>query len=152
MKTKEILRADVFVIPNGSFTVKNGGLFEDTRSDLYRAYTANYSNLKDVSTNFEDLTWVELWFCSRNDNPNSNWVDHGIDELRDQDWRVSCRYLPKVIFEGHKEGDCLTINLPINRPTEDGTEISTVKVELCLKQSSYRYSRFGNFEEVLAKV
>ncbi len=151
MKKVENFVGNCFIVPNSSFTVKNGGLFEDGRSDLYRAYTANYSNII-VDTRFEDLTWIELWFCSRNNNDQSNWVDHGIDELQNEGWRVSCRYLPKILFEGHKEGDCVTVNLPIDRPTEDGIEISSVKVELCLKQKAYRYSRFGNFEEVLKRV
>ena len=51
-------------------------------------------------------------------------------------------FVPKRIFEGKKEGDIVEFTCP-----EYG-----VKIILTCNQLSYRYSRFGRFEEVFEKV
>ena len=149
IKTNEIIKADVFIVPNGSFKVTEK-TFEWVRSDLFRIFNSNFAHIGDEK--FLDQTWIEVWFVTRG-NDESNWTDHDIDgysELRG--WKPLTQYLPKSLFENHKEGEVITINLPIWRRTPAGDEYSCVKVELCLKQQGYRYERFGKFEEVLKRV
>lgn len=155
MKTAETIKADVFVVPNESYKVSEK-TFEHSRFALYQVYSANSSKLG--GSEFKDQTWVQIWFATRGDNDQSNWTDHGIDGYKELvGWSPVCQYLPKALFEGHKEGDIITINLPITKSVELGEGsyadmYATIKVELCLKQQGYRYQRFGKFEEVLARV
>lgn len=161
LKTKEIVRADVFVVPNCSLII-NERTFESTRSDLYRIFSLNEDALEG---DFLDQVWAQVWFCTPGgQNQNSNWRDHGIDGYRELEgdgrngtWRPISMYLPKTLFKGYKEGDTVTFRMPIDRNVEinDGnivTEISSIMVSLCLKQRGYRYERYGKFEEVLARV
>lgn len=151
MKTNEIIKADVFIVPNESFKVSEK-TFEWVRSDLYEIYSATKS-----AGDFKDQTWVEVWFVTRG-NDDSNWTDHTIDGFKElRGWKPISHYLPKAIFDGHKEGDIITIFLPICKSAElvEDSYVdmrARVKVELCLKQQGYRYERFGKFEEVLTRV
>jgi hypothetical protein len=105
-----------------------------------------------------------VWFVTPG-SEDSNWYCHtinGYEELKG--WKPISEYLPKSLFEGHKEGDCITINLPIHKWLEnDKYELigcdryyleasATIKVQLQLAQQKYRYRRFGNFEDVLTRV
>ena len=147
MKTAETIKADVFIVPNGSFKVSEK-TFEWVRSDLFKIFRANQNDGEE----FLNQIWVQIWFVTRG-NDESNWTDHDIDGFEElRGWKPLTQYLPKSLFKNHKEGDVITINLPIWRKTPAGEEYSKIKVELCLKQSSYRYARFGKFEEVLARV
>jgi len=155
MKTVETIKADVFIVPNESYKVSEK-TFEWARADYFRVFEANHDK---ISGDFMDQIWIQIWFATRGDNDQSNWTDHGIDGYKELvGWRPVCQYLPKALFEGHKEGDIITINLPIIKPVELGEGDSyadmyaTIKVGLCLKQQDYRYKRFGKFEEVLARV
>lgn len=153
MKTKETIKVDVFVVPNESYKVSEK-TFEWARYDYFRIYHANRDK---ISGEFMDQIWIQVWFVTRG-NPDSNWTDHTIDGFKElQYWRPVCQYLPKALFEGHKEGDIVTVNLPITKSVELCEEsyadmYATIKVDLCLKQQGYRYERFGKFEEVLARV
>ena len=150
MKTNEIIKADVFIDPNRrSFKVTNK-TFEWIRSDLFRIFHANhlYENKE-----FLDQKWVQIWFVTRGDNDEANWFDNGIDGFEELiGWIPAAQYLPKSLFEGHKEGDVITIILPIYRKTPTGEEYSSIKIELCLKQQDYKYKSFGKFEKVLARI
>ena len=153
MKTKETIAADLFIVPNRSFKVTEK-TFEWVRFDLYEIYSAN-----KLAGEFKDQNWVQVWFVTRG-NEDSNWTDHTIDGFTELGgWRPVSQYLPKSIFDGHKEGDVVTIILPICKSVELAENENSyadmrarVKVEFCLKQQNYRYERFGTFEEVLARV
>ena len=151
MKTKETIKSDIFIVPNSSFKVTEK-TFEWVRADLYEIYSAN-----KLDGEFKDQSWVQIWIATR-ENEDSNWTDHTIDGYEElSGWRPIAQYLPKSIFNGHKEGDVISIILPICKSMELAENSyadmrARVKVELCLKQQGYRYERFGKFEEVLARV
>lgn len=156
MKTNEMIKADIFIVPNEAYKVSEK-TFEWARADYFRVFRANHDK---ISGDFMDQTWIQVWFATRGDNDQSNWTDHGIDGYKELvGWSPVCQYLPKALFEGRKEGDIITINLPITKSVELSEGIdsyadmyATIKVDLCLKQQGYRYQRFGRFEEVLARV
>jgi hypothetical protein len=162
MKQTRILNGNIFIIPNGSFHV-NDLAFVTTNAKLQmeHVFWGNKElNHNDVS--FNDTRWIECWWCDPTDT-DSNWRDHGIEELNKElphkeqmlsPWRLSTSYVPTWIFEGRKEGDIVTFKMPIQKvDTENDLTInSIVKMSVKLAQKSYRYSSFGKFEEVLARV
>lgn len=162
MKTKQIISGDVFIIPNGVATPKNI-LFEETLHGMFTVATVNSIKFCD------DTKFVQVWFCTPG-NSDSNWADHridGYDEL--EGWRPKSSFIPVSLFDGKKEGDVVTIDLPIigwmpKHPikgldiTPAGCKIpagvtveTTVKVSLTLAQGKHRYRSFGNgkFENLL---
>ena len=155
LKNQPIVSGDVFVIPNGLRTIKDI-LCLDVKAQMEQTFYANDLNgLKQDQDQF-----VELWFCTPG-NKDSNWVDHCVDPLheeiskedflagRDQ-WRVSTSLVPVELFKGHKEGDVVTLKLPIQRHTGKGTlETAWIKASLALAQTKYRYKRFGKFEDLI---
>lgn len=162
MKTKKIITGDVFIIPNGVLTPEDVS-FADTYHSLY--ITAIKNDVKfDNNTRF-----VQVWFCTPG-NSDSNWVDHYIDGYKElKGWRPISSYLPVDIFANKKEGDVVTIDLPIvgRKPknpirgidiTPAGCRIpagvsveTTIKVSLTLAQGKYRYRKFGDgkFENLI---
>ena len=169
MKTKEIIRADISIIPNASYRYE-GSTHQKSGSGVYfvdRLSKIWYSLPEEIWKNkdFKDEDWVQIWYATPN-HPSSlerNWFDNTIYGYEDlKHWKPVCGYLPKSIFEGKKEGDCITINLPIVKEClsdddDSDNEVvihasTKVKVQLQLAQTKGRYARFGNFEEVLAKV
>lgn len=158
LKNQPVCNADVFIIPNRSISIKDA-LFNDTKHLMSRTFSMNY----DTSPNEETDLFVEVWVTTPG-NDNSNWIDHYVDPLWEEiskkemldgksQWRLAATRLPKAIFDGYKEGDVVTVNLPITRWTENGTiENAWIKVSLCLAQTKYRYKDFGKFEEVLRRV
>ena len=166
MKTKSIISGDVFVIPNGLRAAKDMW-DEGTRHGMYLSAIEN-----DIYFDPEKTKFIELWYCTPNSNSrDSNWRDHCIDGYAElAHWRPLSSLLPVELFKGKKEGDIVTIELPITgwtalnpvRKIDDppagckmpnGVTVTTrVTVSLRLSQLKYRYSRFGTFEEVLEKL
>lgn len=171
MKTTETIRADIFIIPNASYRYEGSmsqrlGLDGEFVQKLSNFWFSLPDEIRE-HREFKDEDWVQIWYATPNNSDhNSNWVDRTIDGYKElENWKPMISYLPKILFEGKKEGDCVTVDLPIVRRYEldeskdlIGIEdvhvhaTSKIKVQLQLAQSKYRYARFGNFEEVLAKV
>jgi hypothetical protein len=169
MKTTEIIRADISIIPNASYCYEgsmhqksgSGASFVNQLSKVWYALPEEIRKNKD----FKDEEWIQIWYATPN-HPSSlerNWFDNTIYGYEDlKHWKPVCGYLPKSIFEGKKEGDCVTIDLPIVKeglsddddPDSDVIvrASSKIKVQLQLAQTKGRYGIYGNFEEVLAKV
>lgn len=158
LRNQPIINGDVFIIPNRSVSI-NEMLFNDTKHVMTRTFAMNLDKYPN-----EDIDlFVEVWVTTPG-NDNSNWSDHHVDPLWEDiskedviagktQWRLASTRLPKAIFNGHKEGDVITLNLPITRRTENGTsEEAWIKASLCLAQTKYRYRDFGKFEEVLRRV
>jgi hypothetical protein len=169
MKTQEIIIADVFVIPNTSFcyegsSAQKEGFSTEFIDSLNRIWWKNTTDEYRKNHDFKNESWVQVWFATPG-SEDSNWYCHtinGYSELKG--WKPISEYLPKSLFEGHKEGDCITINLPVHKWLEkdkceligcDGIYVeasATIKVQIQLAQQKYRYRRFGNFEDVLTRV
>lgn len=166
MKTKNIISGDVFVIPNDLCTAKDMW-DEEVRHGMYVSAIENHIHFDAEKTKF-----IELWFCTPDSSTgDSNWRDHCIDGYGELvNWRPITSRLPVEIFKGKKEGDIVTVELPITGWTAlnpvigidyppagckmpNGVTVTThVTVSLRLSQLKYRYRRFGKFEEVLEKL
>ena len=165
MKTIETIIADIFVIPNPAFCyngsmAQEDGLSADFVDKLNRIWWKTTTEEYRKTHDFKDESWVQVWYVTPGSD-NSNWFCHKIDGYRELvDWRPISEYLPKGIFENKKEGDCITIDLPIQKwvslqkdSEEHGCCVEeTIKVQLQLSQLKYRYKRFGAFEVALNRV
>lgn len=160
LKNQPFTSADVFIIPNpvatpaGEAGCNNFGFANELQSQFYRNDCQSLEGLKSTTTKY-----IQLWFVTpksvAGDNDQSNWRDHGIDGYPElEGWRLDCEWFPAELFKGHKEGDVVTVVAPITRyDAERGvTESATIKIACNLKQSDYRYCRFGTFEEALEYV
>lgn len=122
MKTSEIIRGDIFIIPNpvDKFDPEwvNGGnlKFWSEVADQFHAikYDPAYKDqFKDIR--FDDEKYVQVWFLTRG-HSHSSWRDHGIDgynELKGAYPVVS--WLPATLFSNKKEGDTVTFDLVIEK-------------------------------------
>lgn len=170
MKTTEIISADIFIIPNSAFCYNGSiaqkeGFSTEFIDKLNRIWweinTAEYCKNHD----FKDEAWVQVWYVTPG-SEDSNWCNHTIDGYEELvGWKPISEYLPKSLFAGHKEGDCVTVNLPIHKWLENDKcervmgrndcyleASATIKVQLQLAQLKYRYRRFGPFEDALARI
>lgn len=137
MKTKELINADIFIIPNMAVkypkrteTVINIDLWKHVIDQYYAVKTS----IDIESTDIANEEFVEIWYATRKegyDNSFSNWHDHKIDGYNELiEFRPITRYLPKSLFDGHKEGDIITFPLII---TGNGLSMSKEYQELCTK-------------------
>lgn len=166
MKTNEMIKANIFIIPNAS--VKAATEQPKSNFEFWAELEKIWFNIvfedKIVSITdndkFYNESWVQVWYCTP-ESSDSNWYDHLIDGYTElEGWEPVSQYLPKSLFEGKKEGDVVTFTLPICRkawranPLNHSTKIEydKIKVSLTLSQTKYRYRNFGNFEEVLKRV
>ena len=162
MKTNEFIRADVFIIPNASFKYEGSleqkegcgtGIVNDLNTMWHVALPKELRENKE----FKNEDWIEVWYVTPG-NDESNWGSHHIDGYSElKGWKPRTDYLPKSLFEGKKEGDCITFDLPIVKELDDNNcdyayAYAIIKIQLCLAQTKYRYRNFGTFEEVLKRV
>jgi hypothetical protein len=176
MKTKEIIRAKVFIIPNSLYCPDelgfNGGMISDSVAYwsqkifdrwLYKNHSEEWRKERKAALGWEGMDskrqkYVELWFHEpTGENDMSNWRDHGIDGYKELDgWNLLTNYIPAAIFEGYKDGDTVTFDLPIVRgkclSIDDEDEIliiTWIKVAVILDQKNGRYPYNGLFHEIL---
>ena len=98
---------------------------------------------------------------------SDNLIDHSgtyIDPETGDKYRLNIKNrisaFAKSFFEAHKEGDTINIKIPviltnlsdIDVVINGNKEEAIADVSLTLKQTAYRYRRFGNFETVLEDV
>ena len=168
MKTSETIIADIFVIPNPAFCyngsmAQEDGLSADFVDKLNRVWWKTTSEEYRKEHEFKNESWVQVWYVTPG-SEDSNWYAHNIDGYWELiGWRPITEFLPKSLFNGKKEGDCITIELPIQKwiSLQNSEEYiashgccveETIKVQIQLSQMKYRYRRFGNFEDALARV
>jgi hypothetical protein len=129
MKTKEIIRGKIFIIPNGLYCPDeldyNGGFILDSLREYSQATQQKwfYSHNEEWRKEHEDIRksnrqkYVQVWFFEpTGENDDSNWFDHGIDGYDElKNWRPLTNLLPVEMFRGYKEGDTVTFELPIEK-------------------------------------
>lgn len=152
-KTKKEICGGIFIIPN-RLTGWNSSLTKCSGYQL--SQWANYARMLPEGVSLEDSKPIQVWMYT-DGNSNSNWYDHGIDGYPElEDFYPAVDFIPSEIFKDLKEGDSITIDLPIEtRPwlTKDKFKKSgIIKVKLTLSQLKTRYARFGTFEKVLKSV
>ena len=169
MKTVEFIKAEIFILPKLAFKYQGSasqelGLDGELIENLVNIWESLPKNTKQGE--FGDQIWIQVCFVTPNQTDNiSNWYEKTIDGYAElEGWKPKSCYLPRALFENKKEGDCITINLPIIKEysPKDIEELSekedvyiyastTIKVQLQLSQTKHKYSHYGNFEEVLNK-
>ena len=97
----------------------------------------------------EDERLIQVWIASKQFDAD-NVTDHGVPRtmaaalrLSDEEaeWAYAPGYLPLSLLEGVKEGDIKEFVSP-----------KGVRIFVKFEQRPYRYSHFGDFEEVVRKV
>ena len=152
---KKLVGAKAFIVPNRAITVG------DWFAKSYNESAKKICKLNNV--NPKDEKMVQVWIYHPDGGDESNWGDHHIDcKSIDDDggWRLDNSVLPYDLLKGHVEGDTIQVILPATRlllrdPMVEGSKVyesKNFKIELTLQQTGGRYSRFGKFEDVLAKV
>lgn len=158
----------IFIIPN-SF-----GTAMDCISPTYQAICAAAQSaicaINGVDYDPETDLIMEAWYFSKVGHPYNNpetkgifWevdnlADHGI-YLRYKGRNYHCHFetrrsIPVKLFNGKKEGDIVTIILPLTMVDDETGEVmkQNATLHLELSQSTTRYRRFGNFEDVKARL
>ena len=152
--TKVEFLANVFIVPNPLATAQ-----DYFNPDRISEKMTEFCQLNDIEFNTETSLIAQTWYLSEYLGCD-NIPDHGISFINDvgQHIRIKSKiggHMPIELFKGKKEGDTISIKLPIlisieDDGSEDIIDIDTVAtVQLTLRQIGYRYQRFGKFEEVL---
>lgn len=156
-----IINGDIFIIPNAATKIHDH--FESSRERLLGTMT-EICDLNNTVFNDRTDRLVQCWYCSK-ELGCDNIPDHSIytTDENGQDCRICVdgRFLPSNLFEGKKEGDVISIKIPLkvymgtrkdlvlkgSQPTK-----TTGTFNLRLAQKDYRYRSHGSFEEVFTRV
>lgn len=136
-----VINGEMFVVPNSA-----------TKFDS--KYQSSITSMKEISSVYnmevtDETLLVEIWVT---DDNSENWSCHGVPESCQSiaEWLPGARsplglqwpsYIPYDLVKDLKEGETLDVNFP-----------NGYIVKLTANQKSYRYKRYGNFEEVVNYV
>ena len=159
--------ADIFIIPNHATRLSDLS-FEPYRNNLkeFNGQIVDINGIENIDLDKEHF--VQMWIVAP-ELSSDNLIDHSgtyIDPETGDKYRLNIKKrisnFAKSFFEGHKEGDTINIKIPVTlEPKSSDKDICLINsedeeaiadVSLTLKQTSYRYARFGNFETVLHDV
>jgi hypothetical protein len=144
--------ADIFIIPNSASMIKDFFNPEDQLKKMNAVCGVN-----GITFDPENDFIIETWYVA-DQLCCENIADHDIyfnDEDGNECTLISDpgRFLPAKLFESHKEGETITVSLPMGLIKNYHEEHDVVvKVHMTLNQGEYRYRRFGDFENVLDDV
>lgn len=152
------INAQLFIIPNHACHIS--GLFDFAQAD-HLARMKKICELNGLEFDPEKDWLVECWYLSE-ELGCENIPNHNIRVLNENGKRctigVENRYLPSNIFKGKKEGETISVKLPVwmrvegeDKEFPNGKDI-VADFTISLDQTKYRYRRFGNFEDVLSRV
>ena len=159
--------ADIFIIPNHAARLSDFS-FEPYRNNLkeFNGQIVDINGIENIDLDKEHF--VQMWIVAP-ELSSDNLIDHSgtyIDPETGDKYRLNIKKrisnFAKSFFEGHKEGDTINLKIPVTlEPKSSDKDICLINsedeeaiadVSLTLKQTSYRYARFGNFETVLHDV
>ena len=148
------VNADVFIIPNHSWKMKNMDDFGWKWREGYTKKTYNDNGIEFDETERQ----IEVWLVSK-DLHSDNVQDHSCRVLIDGEmYRLNNRvlsYIPESLLPSG-EGKTSTFVFKDMNVTSCDDKEKTMKIDLEItmtaKQLEYRYCRFGCFEEVLKAV
>lgn len=153
------VRAEVFIIPN------EAGRLDDILSSGVRDGVLEVSELSGkIFNNIVDRA-IDVWLTNKPELGSENLRDHGF-RVKDENGveyycNLSTGLLPSWIFKRKKEGEtvqciipgyCTAMRSRREMLADNEREKAVFNFELSLNQSSYRYSRYGTFEEVFRYV
>ena len=157
--------ADMFVIPNGTRTFRSMKE-EGEKYDFFMRSFNKYKEISELNNSEFDLSDkpIQLWFVSEEDFRCTNMQDHTshvtINGTK-YTFRVTYGALPSKMIN-IREGETVDIKFPVtltkcyNRnepiPEEDERIDAILLLHLTANQTSYRYARFGKFEETINYV
>lgn len=144
-----------FIVPNRASLASSYLIRPEERVKAFE----DLANDNSMLYNSEKDHLVQLWLHSKDLN-TENLVDHGgsVEDENGTKYRINLPskfgFLPESFFDGKVEGDSIHIKTPATAhvPGESKEIDIVLDMNLTLKQQGYRYSRFGNFEEVLKEV
>ena len=148
MNGKIEMSVDVFIIPNGITTVKDAltKLAKDSELKLIKR-VQSMNQLPGCQAWNDDLAnepMVQLWWVSTSpEMPSENLVYHGFDDMDGDHHCFSSEYFPARLFSCSKEGDVITLSVPLTG------EDTVAVVHATLAQTKYRYASQGNFDDLL---
>ncbi len=151
INTIATVNADIFVIPNSAGKIENFIPFEDSLNEMKQICELNGYGEFDKNDPL-----IQVWVC---DNKCENYQNHYPKFTAEgKTYRYNLTsFIPYSILKNVKEGETIDLDLPVTgfHINEDDTESSidtVISFKLTAKQTSYRYRRFGNFEEVVERV
>lgn len=149
-------KCDAFIVPNNGGKIKHliGSAQEKETKKLMKLCEAN-----DTTFDPEKDTFIQLWFVGTEDFGCDNMQDHVSRYEEDGNkyfFEIPYFWYPTKLFSG-KEGETIHVKFPevsLHEKKHDEDEKLKIDIELdiTLKQSCYRYARFGNYEDVLKQV
>lgn len=153
------VRAEVFIIPN--MAARLDDIFSKSAHDG----VLEVSELSGRTFDFITDRAIDVWLTNKLELDSENLRDHGFytkDENGTEYWcNLSTGLLPSWLFRNKREGETVRCSIPgyctglrsLREMLADNERTKAVfNFELTLNQRSYRYSRFGTFEEVFRYV
>ena len=144
----------MFIIPNHA-TLVDEFIFDAAEKKRY--YT-ELSKINESEFDPDKDRIVQLWFVEDENEGCDNMCDH-LFRIEDDDtvWmgKIDHPGLPSPILKDIHEGDTISIKLPVRafrRDKRSDEKYFILNATITADQNSYRYSRFGNFEEVFNQV
>lgn len=158
----KMYNAAVFVVPNEAgycreFWFKSAG-------ERAEKHSKALCSQKGIEFDPENDKLVQVWFVSKyNENLGNDYLKEdnlGSDNLGDHGFRMDGKpygfrysHLPYSLIKDMKEGDTMDLEFEVFTEDEDDNRTyDTIKLHITFDQRSYRYQRFGNFEDVVRKV
>ena len=150
MENKSVVKGDVFIIPNIAEKFEDFNSPEWVKEKLNRLVGIEPQGNDKMVEVWITSPMVDNWQCEfagfqREIGLIKDEAEEDLWEKRGREARVLGyfpQYIPASVFAGKKEGDEINIHCP---------EYS-VDIVLSCRQKDYRYSSFGNFEDVLKNV
>lgn len=148
--------ADIFVIPNMASLAKDRLFNSEKIVETFR----NLAEMNQLQYDPDNDKLVQLWYTSEDDLATSNLKDHG-GHVENEDGTLytiklanDLGRLPESFFRGKTEGETINIKIPAWAYTRSSDKRMDIILDmtLTLNQHDYRYSNFGNFEDVVKYV
>lgn len=168
------INCDAFIVPNHPGTID----LKYSAGQRLAARLERVAEINDFDFDREKDIVVQLWFVNK--EISTNFQDHGFYAMyENEEYHFSgteLNYLPTSVFEGHVEGETISIDIPmkpvfkLDPKTDETVRLRDRKMtdfeddnieevpefiitfNITLKQQGYRYMRFGNFEDVLKSI
>ena len=174
---KATVNCDAFIIPNHAS--KANQYMSQTIAQSIIEFNKNIAELSDLEYDPETDYILQLWLTGE---ASENFARHGfkvtVDNLEYRFSEYHLEDLSQSFFKDHKEGDIVTLTIPVTpshafdtsiedkelrrknyidymddayEPTKEAP-LFHITFNIKLNQRDYRYCSFGNFEEVMARV
>ena len=149
MNKQITIDAQIFIIPNDAFKYDFN---YDSQAHRARKIVTRLNEANGFNMVPEDTLFVETWWTN---DDSDNILRHGIEidgGFLDCGQLGFLEDVPYEIIKDLKEGQTITLRVNDLLYTENDEDKVDVTFNLTANQLSYRYRRFGTFEETLRCV